>query len=109
MYIENSVKYCCIPPWNGLLSVCDHVYNHSSAISIQRWIRKPQLQHLTLQIKSRSSLNFKFVGSNIPKSLLECCTGSVSVCVLEHMFVFSSVCKSLLKCCGRFNSCWCSQ
>ena len=50
-----------------------------------------------------------FVGSNIPKSLLECCTGSVIVCVLEHMFVSSSVCKPLLKCCGRFSSCWCSE
>ena len=42
-------------------------------------MQKPQLQHLTPQMKSRPSINFKFVGSNIPKHLLGVFAGLVPV------------------------------
>ena len=68
-------------------------------------------------MKSRPSLNFKFVGSNIPKHFLGVFTGLVPVgehvsclCVfnvvaglnpvgvLEHIFVCFNIPKPLLKC-----------
>ena len=77
-------KYCCILPCNiWLQSFSDHVYNCSSALSIQR----PTHLDLMMQAKSKPLLNFIFVRSNIPKLLFKCFLDLIHVCVWKHMFV----------------------